>query len=58
MLRFAPSIPKKWKKLSFKVIYQGAVITVEVESAKAIFKTDGKEVILKTHHKEYFLDYK
>jgi maltose phosphorylase len=55
-LRFAPSIPKKWKKLSFKVLYQGAVIAVEVESAKAAFKTDGKAVALKIYDREYLVD--
>ncbi|MDR0812346.1 MAG: hypothetical protein LBN23_08790, partial [Paludibacter sp.] len=57
-LRFAPSIPKKWEKLSFKVIYQGAVIAVEIESTKATFKTDGKSVNLKIYDKEYLVDNK
>ncbi|MDR0830697.1 MAG: hypothetical protein LBN95_11395 [Prevotellaceae bacterium] len=44
--------------MSFKVIYQGAVIAVEVESAKAAFKTDGKAVALKIYDKEYLVDNK
>jgi hypothetical protein len=40
------------------VIYQGAVIAVEVESAKAAFKTDGKAVALKIYDKEYLVDNK
>lgn len=58
VLAFAPSIPKKWKKLTFKVIYQGAVITVEVGKEKAAFKTDGKAVALKIYDREYLVDEK
>ena len=58
VLSFAPSIPKKWKKLSFKVIYRGAVIAVEIEKTKVTFKTDGKTIPLKIYDKEYSVDNK
>jgi len=56
VLSFNPSIPKKWKKLSFKVIYRGAVITVEVEKTKVNFKTDGKAITLKIYDNEFTVD--
>ena len=56
VLSFAPSIPKKWKKLSFKVLYRGAVISVEVEKTQTTFKTDGKSIALKIYDKEYSVD--
>jgi maltose phosphorylase len=56
MLEFNPSIPKKWKKLSFKVMYRGAVIAVEIAKTKVTFKTDGKAVDLKIYGKEYSVD--
>jgi trehalose/maltose hydrolase-like predicted phosphorylase len=55
-LQFSPSIPKKWKKLSFKVLYRGAVISVEIEKTKTTFKTDGKTIALKIYDKEYSVD--
>ena len=58
VLEFNPSIPKKWKKLSFKVMYRGAVIAVEIEKTKVMFKTDGKAVTLKIYDKEYSVDSK
>ena len=58
VLAFSPSIPKKWKKLSFKVIYRGAVIAVEIEKTKVTFKTDGKAVTLNIYDKEYSVDSK
>lgn len=53
ILSFSPSIPKSWRKLSFKVIYQGAIITVVVDKEKASFFTDGKEVTLQIYDNEY-----
>jgi maltose phosphorylase len=58
VLAFAPSIPKKWKKLSFRVMYRGAVISVEIEKTKVTFKTDGKAVTLNIYDKEYSVDSK
>ena len=58
VLSFSPSIPKKWKKLSFKVMYRGAVISIEIEKTKVVFKTDGKTIILKIYDKEYSVDSK
>jgi len=57
-LQFNPSIPKKWKKLSFKVLYRGAVISVEIEKTKVTFKTDGKTINLKIYDNEYSVDSK
>ncbi|MDR2684670.1 MAG: family 65 glycosyl hydrolase, partial [Prevotellaceae bacterium] len=53
ILSFAPSIPKKWKSLSFKVLYQDANISVMIEKEQAAFKTNGKTINLKIYDKVY-----
>lgn len=55
-LSFNPSIPKKWKKLSFKLLFQGAVLSIVTDKANATFKTDGKRIKLKIYDKEYTVD--
>lgn len=37
-LIFNPSIPKQWKSYSFKIAYQGSLISVFVNTEKAVFK--------------------
>ena len=56
MLAFSPSIPKKWKKLSFKLLYQGTIMSVVVDKQHATFKTDGKAITIKIYDKEYTVD--
>ena len=56
VLAFSPSIPEKWQKLSFKVMYRSAIISVEIEKTKATFKTDGKTITLKIYDTEYSVD--
>jgi trehalose/maltose hydrolase-like predicted phosphorylase len=56
MLAFSPSMPKTWKKLSFKVLYQGAILSVVVDKKTTTFKTDGKAITAKIYGKEYSID--
>jgi maltose phosphorylase len=58
VLAFSPSIPKKWKKLSFKLLYQGANVSVVVDKENATFTTDGKAINVKIYDKEYTVDAK
>lgn len=44
-LIFNPSIPKKWESYSFRIIYRGSIIDVNVSKNEATFKTlVGKEI--------------
>ncbi|MDR1543355.1 MAG: hypothetical protein LBS50_02890 [Prevotellaceae bacterium] len=62
ILSFAPSIPKKWKSLSFKVLYKDAIISVFVEKTQVTFKSAGEKNILplqiKIYDKVYSVDNK
>jgi maltose phosphorylase len=51
ILVFAPSIPKKWKSFSFRIVYQDAALNIAVDKARVRFKTDGKTVSLKIYGK-------
>ena len=54
LLNPAPSVPRRWKAFSFKIIYRGAVLSVRVDRRKAIFKVvSGKATQLKIFGKKY-----
>jgi maltose phosphorylase len=36
-----PSIPKQWKSYSFKIAYQGSLLSVSITHEKAVFKLEG-----------------
>lgn len=45
ILSFNPSIPKPWKSYSFRIVYEGSVLSVKVEKEKAYFRIiNGKEI--------------
>ncbi len=49
-ISFHPTIPKKWKSYSFRVLYRGAVIEVRVDRKQAVFeRLDGPSVSIDIH---------
>lgn len=56
VLSFAPSMPAKWNGLAFKLLYRGAILSINIAKDSASFKTDGKNVKLKIYDKEYDVD--
>ena len=49
-LRFAPRLPKRWKKLTFSILYRGRVIRVRMDSEKTGFVlTQGKPLALQIY---------
>jgi len=54
MLVFNPSIPGAWKSYSFRVMYRGAILAVNVTKETVIFKTiNHLETNVKIYGKEY-----
>jgi len=56
VLVFAPSIPKIWKSFSFRIIYQGVLLSISVKKETVNFKTDGKSIKLKIYGTDYLID--
>jgi maltose phosphorylase len=56
LLTFAPSIPAVWKSFSFRILYQGALLSVKVDKAKARFATDSKVLKIMIYGKEVTVD--
>ncbi|MDF2988884.1 MAG: glycoside hydrolase, partial [Eubacterium sp.] len=53
MLVFNPSIPAAWKSYSFRILYRGAVLAVNVAKDTVVFKTtNGLETDVKIYGKE------
>jgi maltose phosphorylase len=46
LLSFNPSIPKKWKAFSFRILYQNNVLSVRVDKQYVSFKATGGEGVL------------
>lgn len=56
-LRFAPRLPKRWKKLAFFLLYRGRVIRVCMEKEKTSFRlTQGAPLPLRVYGQTYVLD--
>ncbi|MBQ4075146.1 MAG: family 65 glycosyl hydrolase [Clostridia bacterium] len=57
MLRFAPRLPDRWKRLQFSVIYQGRVILISMEPGKTSFRIEsGEAVEVMIYNQLYTLD--
>ncbi len=52
-LTFRPSLPKQWKGYSFKILYRGKVLTVQIKEGKATFTLDGEAETIRIFDKEY-----
>ena len=56
LLKFAPLMPKRWKRLSFSVMYKGRVIKIRMDNEKTAFLlAQGKPLPLIIYDKEYTL---
>ena len=56
ILRFAPQLPDRWKKLSFSIAYRGNIIHICMETGKTSFRlTKGEPVYLKIYDKIHTL---
>ena len=56
VLRFAPQLPDRWKKLSFSIAYRGNIIHICMEAGKTSFRlTKGEPVQLKIYDKIHTL---
>ncbi|MBR6164897.1 MAG: family 65 glycosyl hydrolase [Clostridia bacterium] len=56
MLRFAPRIPDRWKRLSFSLVCRGRVIRVRMEKAGTMFSlAEGAPVSIRVYDREYCL---
>lgn len=54
ILRFAPRLPQRWKKLSFSITYRGSVLRVCMEAGRTGFLvTKGKPVQLRIYNKAH-----
>lgn len=52
MLRFAPQMPDRWKKLSFSITYRGSILRVRMEIGKTSFCVhEGAPVQLRIYNK-------
>ena len=56
LLRFAPRLPDRWKKLCFSILYRGRVIRIEMESGRTAFRLEeGEPLQLMIYDSEYTL---
>ncbi|MBO4504828.1 MAG: family 65 glycosyl hydrolase [Lachnospiraceae bacterium] len=56
LLRFAPRLPHRWKKLSFSLTYRGRVISVTMERDKTVFcLREGEPLTVRIYDAEYQL---
>lgn len=56
ILRFAPQLPDRWKKLSFSISYRGSIIRIHMEVGNTSFRlVEGAPVQLQIFDKTYVL---
>ena len=55
ILSFRPSLPKKWKGFSFRILYRGKILSVEVKDGKATFTLDGEAEPIRIFDQEYMV---
>jgi maltose phosphorylase len=55
ILSFKPTLPKKWKKYSFKLLHKHQMLTVTVESGQARFKLDSGEARILVNYQEHLV---
>ena len=50
MLRFAPRLPERWKRLTFSVMYRGRVIAISMDADKTVFQlTQGDKLAVQVY---------
>ena len=50
MLRFAPRLPERWKRLTFSVMYRGRVIAISMDANKTVFQlTQGDKLAVQVY---------
>lgn len=56
LLRFAPMMPGRWKRLDFSVLYRGRVILIRMERDGTTFRlTEGDPLSIRVYDREYSL---
>ena len=56
LLKFAPRLPERWKRLCFSVLYRGRVIRIEMEKGITAFRLEeGEPLKLSIYNSEYTL---
>lgn len=55
VLTFKPTLPKEWKGYTFKILYRGKVLTVDIRDGKAAFTLDGSAEPVRINDKEYMV---
>ncbi|MBO4377898.1 MAG: family 65 glycosyl hydrolase, partial [Clostridia bacterium] len=56
LLKFAPRLPERWKRLCFSVLYRGRVIRIEMEKGITAFRLEeGEPLKLSIYDSEYTL---
>ncbi len=56
VLRFAPHLPDRWKKLSFSIVYRGSILRICMEASETSFRLlEGNPVSLEIYGKTYAL---
>lgn len=56
LLRFAPRLPERWKRLCFSILYRGRVIRIQMESGRTAFRLEeGEPLKLMIYDNEYTL---
>ena len=59
LLSFEPSIPKKWKSFSYRILYRGCVLSVKVDKKEVELKLiKGKEIAAEVYGKRVRIDSK
>lgn len=54
-LTFKPSLPKQWKKYSFRIVYKNSIISVCVSNGKASFSSSSNDIPVVIYNKKYQL---
>lgn len=56
VLRFAPQLPDRWKKLSFSIVYRGSILRICMEGTQTVFSLlEGDPVSLHIYDRVYTL---